>query len=266
MKIALVSPYDYPYPGGVTEHISHLEEEFKRLGHQVTIIAPSSGDREFLASAGVVKVGGVTSIPANGSVARISLSLRLSGRVKRLLREERFDVIHLHEPLLPALPITVLRHSQAVNVGTFHAYWGGNLAYFYGKPILRRFFQKLDGHIAVSPAARDFVQRYFGADYHLIPNGIDLKCFRPDVPPLPSLQDGKLNILFVGRLEKRKGFRYLLRAFTQLKREFPALRLVVVGAYSEEVRKRYQRYLSQIGLSDVVLAGRLGGRIAPLLS
>lgn len=265
MKIALVSPYDYPYPGGVTEHISHLEEEFLRRGHQVTIIAPSSSDSTSLAlsPAHVIKVGSVVPIPANGSVARISLSLRLSGRIKRLLKEEDFDVIHLHEPLMPALPITVLRHSHAINVGTFHAYWGSNIAYFYGKPILRRFYGKLDGRIAVSPAARDFVQRHFGGDYHLIPNGIDLDRFHTGIPPLPSLRDGKLNLLFVGRLEKRKGFRYLLRAYIKLKREFPALRLVVVGAYTDEMRRRYQAYVQSIGLGDVVFAGRVSADDLP---
>jgi phosphatidylinositol alpha-mannosyltransferase len=114
MKIALVSPYDYPYPGGVTNHISHLDEEFTRLGHAVTILAPSSLDEESLAARRVVKLGSVLPVPANGSEARITLSLRLSGKVKRLLDAERFDVIHLHEPLMPVLPITVLRHSQAL--------------------------------------------------------------------------------------------------------------------------------------------------------
>lgn len=83
MKIALVSPYDYPYPGGVTAHISHLEREFTKLGHEVKVIAPSSSDQEELARDNVYKIGSVISIPANGSVARITLSLRMSGRVKR---------------------------------------------------------------------------------------------------------------------------------------------------------------------------------------
>lgn len=263
MKIALVSPYDYPFPGGVTEHIAHLEEEFQKRGHEVTIIAPSSSDTSELVGERVIKVGSIVPIPANGSVARISLSLRLSGRVKRLLKEENFDIIHLHEPLLPALPITVLRHSQSVNVGTFHAYSGNNIAYFYGRPILRRFFGKLDGRIAVSPAARDFVQRHFGGDYRLIPNGIDLSRFNPSVPYLPTLKDGKLNLLFVGRLEKRKGFRYLLRAYIKLKREFPALRLIVVGAYTDEMRQRYQAYVNSIRLADVIFAGRVSADDLP---
>src|SRR5262249_42069620 len=122
MKIGLVSPYDYPYPGGVTKHITHLAENFVRLGHDVRIIAPSSGGATQLVRQGVLVVGKPVGVPASGSVARISMSLRLSGRVKEILRREQFDIVHLHEPLMPTLPITVLRFSDTINVGTFHAY------------------------------------------------------------------------------------------------------------------------------------------------
>src|SRR3989304_931615 len=219
MKIALVSPYDYPYPGGVTAHIHHLDEEFTRLGHTVKVIAPSSSDEDVLERENVLKVGSVVRIPSNGSVARITLSLRLSGKVKQILEREQFDVVHLHEPLLPALPLTVLRHSHALNVGTFHAYSRNPIAYFYARPILKRFFRKLDGVTAVSEAARDFVLRHFPADYAIFPNGIDPERFSQALAPLPQFADSKRNILFVGRLEKRKGFKYLLRAFQRVKQE-----------------------------------------------
>jgi phosphatidylinositol alpha-mannosyltransferase len=255
MKIALVSPYDYPYPGGVTNHISHLDEEFTRLGHAVTILAPSSSGEAELAERRVVKLGSVVPVPANGSEARITLSLRLSGRVKRLLDAERFDVIHLHEPLMPALPITVLRHSQTVNVGTFHSSWDSRVARLYGNPLLRRFDRRLHARIAVSPRARDFVAQHFPGDYRVIPNGIAPDEFGPDVEPLPQLRDGKLNVLFVGRLEQRKGFGYLLRAFARLQPEHPELRLVVVGAYGERPRRRYQALAAKAGVHDVLFVG-----------
>lgn len=259
MKIALVSPYDYPYPGGVTAHIHHLEDEYARLGHTVKIIAPSSSDDEVLERENVLKVGSVVRIPSNGSVARITLSLRLSGKVKQILDRERFDVVHLHEPLLPALPLTILRHSRAVNVGTFHAYSGNHIAYFYTRPILKRFFRKLDGLVAVSEAARDFVLPHFPANFTIIPNGIDLARFNSDIVPLPQFQDGKHNILFVGRLEKRKGFKYLLRAFRRVRQEEPKARLIVAGAYSEKDRRRYECIINRQGLQDVVFTGYLPG-------
>lgn len=257
MKIGLVSSYDYPYPGGVTAHISHLEREFTRLGHEVKIIAPSSSDQRVLAEDGIYKIGSVVPIPANGSVARITLSLRMSSRVKRILRAENFDVLHLHEPLVPGLPLTVLHHSKTVNIGTFHAYWGMNIGYFYANPLLKRFHKKLHGRIAVSPAARRFVSRHLPGEFEVIPNGIDVERFGPQVEPLPEFRDGKLNVLFVGRLDRRKGFKYLLRAFLRVKKELPNTRLLVAGAYNEKSRRRYEEFVAEHKLADVSFLGYL---------
>ncbi|HEV7664801.1 MAG TPA: glycosyltransferase family 4 protein, partial [Chloroflexota bacterium] len=120
MKLALVSPYDFAYPGGVTEHVANLAEQFMARGHDVHIVAPSSGDENepiVSIAAPIHRIGRVMSIPANGSVARITLSLRSYLQAKRLLQEQDFDLIHLHEPMMPALPLTVLRHSSSVNIG-----------------------------------------------------------------------------------------------------------------------------------------------------
>src|SRR5690348_13419918 len=169
VKIGLVSPYDFAYPGGVTEHVAHWAAGFQRAGHGVQLIGPCSGD-ELVASGAprVHAIGRAVPVPANGSVARISLSLTLARSVKRILTDEQFDVVHLHEPLMPALPLTVLRFSHAVNVGTFHAFRQSNIsAYFYGKSVLRYFVRRLQGRIAVSDCARDFVAEYFPGDYRI---------------------------------------------------------------------------------------------------
>ncbi|MCL5962698.1 MAG: glycosyltransferase family 4 protein [Chloroflexi bacterium] len=255
MRIGLVSAYDYPYPGGVSEHIRHLDEEYRRTGHYVKVIAPSSTDEEQLESGNVYKLGSVVRVPNNGSMARITLSLRLSGKTKRILRQEQFDVVHLHEPLLPALPLTVLRHSKALNIGTFHAFQTRSLAYFYAKPILRRFFNKLHGQVAVSEAASDFVGKYFKGSYTIIPNGIDLALFNPRAEPIRELSDGHLNVLFVGRLDKRKGFRYLLEAFPYVLERVPTARLVVAGAFSEGQRQRYESVATSLGVRDITFTG-----------
>jgi phosphatidylinositol alpha-mannosyltransferase len=259
MKIGLVSPYDYPYPGGVTKHITHLGENFVQLGHDVRIIAPSSGDPTQLAGQGVLVVGKPVGVPASGSVARISMSLRLSGRVKEILRREQFDIVHLHEPLMPTLPITVLRFSDTINVGTFHAYNASSysrstMGYYYGKRLLKRWFRKLHGKIAVSKPAMEFVSQYFPGYYNIIPNGIDFPRFSAPVPPIERWQDGKLNILFVGRLESRKGLKYLLRAFAYVKRQMPEVRLLVVGP-DDGRRAGYARTLDRQGLADVEFVG-----------
>ncbi len=243
MKIAQVSPYDYPFPGGVTEHISYLDRHLREMGHDVQIIAPSSTPEEDLDSH-VVRIGNViVPVPFSGSVARISLSPRMYLRVKRLLQQEQFDVIHIHEPMTPALPLAVLRHSKAVNVGTFHAYRNTHAAYEYGRPMFRYFVRRLDGCIAVSDAARESVARYFPGEYRIIPNGIETCRFgATDIRPIERFDDGMLNVLFVGRLEKRKGFKYLLRAFARVREQMPEARLLVVGAYEREEKAAFVRY------------------------
>jgi phosphatidyl-myo-inositol alpha-mannosyltransferase len=266
VKLALVSPYDFAYPGGVTEHVAHLAEQFLARGHDVHIVAPSSDDEaEPISSidAPIHRIGRVVSIPANGSVARITLSLRSYLQAKRLLQEEQFDLIHLHEPMMPALPLTVLRHSTATNVGTFHAFRNTPLTYFYGKPILRPFFRKLHGHIVVSSAAQDFVGEYFRADYRVIPNGIDFPRFNTRYPPLEQLADGRPTVLFVGRLEKRKGLKFLLRAWPKVLERQPNARLVVVGR--GRPLEGYRRFAARQGWSpsDVVFAGYVAAEDLP---
>jgi phosphatidyl-myo-inositol alpha-mannosyltransferase len=258
VKLALVSPYDFAYPGGVTQHVAHLAHQFLGRGHEVHIVAPSSDDEAEPVSsfdAPVHRIGRVVSIPANGSVARITLSLRSYLQAKRLLQEQQFDLIHLHEPMMPALPLTVLRHSNTTNVGTFHAFRNRPLTYFYGKPILRPFFRKLHGRIAVSSAARDFVGEYFRADYRVIPNGIDFPRFHTRYRPLEQLADERPTVLFVGRLEKRKGLKFLLRAWPKVLERQPNARLVVVGR--GRPLEGYRRFAARQGWSpaDVVFAG-----------
>ena len=256
MKIALVSPYDYPYPGAVTEHISHLNDCFQADGHEVRIIAPSSDANVEEEMEHVFRVGKrIIGVPANQSIARITLSLTLSREIKPILESERFDLIHLHEPLVPALPPTVLHHSQTVNVGTFHASRSTYFGYHYGRPILKRYIRRLQGMVCVSPASRALISAYFPGHYHIIPNGVDVEAFQMPRPLFPELNDRKINILFVGRLDKRKGLAYLLRAMPYVKYHFPELRLIVVGAFDEEDMAEYRMLVEHIGLEDVIFKG-----------
>jgi len=256
VKIALVSPYDFAYPGGVAVHISYLERHFTRMGHEVKVIAPASkaissfGDR-------FIPIGSPRPIPTSGSIARLTLSPLLSSRVKAVFDREQFDVIHLHEPLMPMLCTTVLRLSKAANIGTFHACHGRpgyNLAKPWGKWILKRWFRKLHGKIAVSKPAMEFAYEHFPGYYNIVPNGVDIEHFSPDVTPIEEFGDGKLNILFVSRLEKRKGLNYLLGAFNQVKREIPNSRLIIVGP-GTRLRRKYEREVKRSGLKDVVFVG-----------
>ncbi|MCK9517559.1 MAG: glycosyltransferase family 4 protein [Dehalococcoidia bacterium] len=228
MKIAFVSPYDWSVHGGVNSHIRHLAARFRDWGHDVTIFAPASNPDDVAGEC--VVMGRPYGLRVSGSVARITFAWA-SPAVKRVMAENRFDVLHLHEPLMPLLPYHFLRYSHAVNVGTFHAAKEGGLRiYGYTRPLTRRWFRKLDGKIAVSPAAANLVNRYFAGYFNIVPNGIEYEHWAEKRDPWPEFDDGKFNILFVGRPEKRKGLKFLLRAYLRLRQKRQDVRLIVVGA------------------------------------
>ncbi|MEO8287186.1 MAG: glycosyltransferase family 4 protein [Chloroflexota bacterium] len=229
LNIGLVSPYDYATQGGVNEHIKSLSKELRAYGHTTKILAPYSTDKGDIPE-DVYALGSVTPIPANGAVARISLSPDLGRTVKAILRTERFDVIHLHEPLMPAVPWLVLRSSTVPNIGTFHAFGDYSTIYAMGRPLLRSFFNRLTGRIAVSPSAFDFVSQYFDGDYEIIPNGVEVARFGRPQEPIAWMRDGRPTVLFVGRFEEhRKGLRWILQSLPLVEPYFPDLRLVVAG-------------------------------------
>ncbi len=254
MKIALVSPYDLAYPGGVANHIFALEREFIKMGHEVKLIAPAA--RGANSDERLICLGRAWPTPSSGSVARITLTPWMARMVKPVLEREKFDVIHLHEPLVPMLCTTILRLSRAATVGTFHAM--DSRGYTQWKPLtilfLKKWFRKLDGRIAVSRPARDFISGHFPGNYRIIPNGVDLEHFSPEVAPLEKFHDGKINILFVSRLEKRKGVDYLLGAYNQVRKEVGNCRLILVGP-STRWSRNHEKQVKRRGWKDIVFTG-----------
>ncbi len=265
MKIGLVAPYDWTVPGGIQRHILALDRAFRRAGHQVTMIAPCStnGERAEPLPPNLIPISGtVLPLPTSGSQVRVVLSPRLARQVRQIMAQKRFDVVHLHEPLMPVVCLLALYYARScpttLAVGTFHAYRDENIGYEYARPIFHRLMNRLEGRIAVSEAARDTVARYFPGTYRLIPNGVDLSLFgRMDLEPIARFADGRPNILFAGRLEKRKGFNHLLRAFEQVKRAVPAARLIAVGAFNAEQSEPFVRWAEENRLEDVHFVGRV---------
>ncbi|MBE7474492.1 MAG: hypothetical protein DPW09_32885 [Anaerolineae bacterium] len=260
MKIALISPYDFPYPGGVTEHIIALAREARRRGHEVHILAACSGDRGEIFPQTRPVTRRVMSIPIAGAVARVGLSPTSYARIKRILQREAFDVIHLHEPLTPSITWWTLWHasrmSQAVTIGTFHAYHERpNWLYARGRPIFGQLFSRLDGLIAVSEAAREFAYRMFPGNYQIIPNGVDLHRFGRTDRIEKKDPHRPLTILFVGRLDKRKGFPILLEAFLALKPLYPQAQLQVVGPFSPKEGEYYQKIARARHVTGLDLVG-----------
>ncbi len=257
MKIVLVSPYDYHFPSGVNHHIFCLGNHFTQMGHDVHYILPSSRPKEGDSKNGnITFIGRPIPIHASGSISRSPISPRVffSTRLCATLEREKFDIVHMHEPLFPPLTTGCLRYSRSVNIGTFHASRPRSWGYWFWRRWLNQWTPKLDGRIAVSPAARDFISHYFPGDYRIIPNGIDLKRFATPSEPFDEFKDGKINILFVGRLEKRKGFGHLLNAFRYVKQQNPNTRLIVVGPPGW-AQWKYKAFVKRHAITDVVFAG-----------
>jgi phosphatidyl-myo-inositol alpha-mannosyltransferase len=253
VKIGLVTPYIYPLPGGVNEHVHYLYDGLRERGHEVRIISSTHGLQR--ASEGdVIRLGRGFSVPTNGSMGTITVSPRYLSQIAALLERERFDLLHFHEPFVPLLSPFLLRESRSVNVGTFHAYAGWSPAYELGSNFMGRLAARLHGRIAVSAAARHFIDRYFPGDYKVIPNGVDLTRYE-SVEPIEQWRDGTANLLFVGRFEQRKGLLVLLQAFRSLRRSGRDCRLLVVGRGPQE--REVRRYVATRGLKGVHLLGRV---------
>lgn len=237
MKIGLVTSYDYSHPGGVINHISCLAHYLLMMGHDVKIMAPvrRRGTRYFEEE--VRAIGRPLPIPYGGTTARIPLAPWLPYQVRRVLDKEKFDIVHLHEPFIPMLCLSTLSQSQSTNVGTFHACHERSGLYWLSQPILRRLGKKLDGKIAVSQPALKYISRYLPAAYRVIPNAVDTNHYKPEGPVRHELRNGKLNILFVGRLEERKGISDLIHACAIVKKDFPNFRLIIAGP---GIKLRYQ--------------------------
>ena len=241
LKIAFVSAYPFGVNGGVQDNIRNsariLSEEF---GQQVIIVAPRYGQGE--ETGNLIYLGQGRRVPFNfeGTTAIVGFPRAPKEEVKKVL-EERPDVFHLHEPEVSLPSLQLLSSSEApLNVATFHSVKKGVLIYYLFKILIPRYGPKLDARIAVSQAAQEFVSRYFPGEYQIIPNGVDTSRFRPDIPKVERFKDGKLNILYVGRLEERKGVGHLIEAFAKLRQDRDDIRLIIVGGGPLEAKLRKQ--------------------------
>ena len=228
MRIVQISPYSWDVPGGVQVHIGQLSHHLRERGHDVVVLAPgeSPGFRD-----GARIVGRPYPVHVNGSVARLCFSRRSSRVVRKALEVFTPDVIHVHDPLTPSTSMLGVLHKTAPVVATFHSYFARD--HFEGRvysaiaPLLRPVWHKVDRRLAVSTAARHSVCSRMGdAPVEIVPNGADVAVFAAAAPA--QLPPGR-RLLFVGRLEPRKGFPVAVRAFAMLAPQYPDLQLVVVG-------------------------------------
>jgi len=253
VKIGLVCPYIYPENGGVAQHVRFLYENLRQRGHDVRVLTASHGPQRS-SEGDIIRLGMGFSVPINASVGTLTFSPRYLSQIGAMLDREQFDVLHFHEPFVPFLSLFLLRESSSVNVATFHAYAGFSPSYEFGSRALRGYAARLHGRIAVSAAARHFIDRFFPGDYKVIPNGVDVGRFANAVP-VARWQDGTPNVLFVGRHEPRKGLLHLLKAHRILRKTGSDARLLVVGSGPQEREAR--RYVATRGLQGVEFIGRV---------
>jgi phosphatidylinositol alpha-mannosyltransferase len=232
VKIGIVVPFSWSYWGGVIEHAEHQADALEALGHDVRIICghdppgiqtklfhPRSGRHGNL-PAGVIPVGRSVVVPANGSLPNIILSLPTRGRIKRVLGNERFDVVHLHEPMTPAICVATLACARCPLVATWHA--AGDLGWMRaGLRMWGFLIDRIDERVAVSEQARASAARWLPGEYEVIPNGVL-------IPPAADPGGRQNHLVFIGRHDPRKGLAVLLRAWPEIRRRTGA-RLRLIG-------------------------------------
>lgn len=252
MKVGIVVPFSWSYLGGVGEHAEGQAEALEQLGVDARVIigddpprtlsrlfhpdAPRSDER----SRRILAIGSTVTVPANDSRAHIVISPQGVLRLRSLLRRERFDVVHVHEPLTPALCIGALAWADCPVVGTWHA-TGGSSWVPFAVPLWGFMLDRIDHRIAVSELAREAAMRYSPGEYEIIPNGIA-------IPPEADPGSRENTVVFIGRNDPRKGLEVLLRAWPDVHRRTGA-RLRVVGADPQSVRLLMgRRRLSEEGV------------------
>jgi phosphatidylinositol alpha-mannosyltransferase len=231
MHVALISPYSMSKPGGVQEHARSLARALVARGHEVTLFGPElrggAGDNSRLDGVGTVSLGPAVNIPANGSIAPLGLDPRMVVRFD--LQLDAADVVHVHEAFLPASLAAVLRRpGNTAVVGTFHAAAESFWPYALAAPLLRRVARRLDETTAVSPEARRLVRRYVNVDPDIVPNGVDVEAYEKAEADEWALRLGTV-ILLIGRVDARKGFDSVCRAFAQIAHRHPDAHLVITA-------------------------------------
>jgi len=255
MKIGLVLPYNITKGGGVKEHVLAQQTELARRGHEVTIITPQPREPYITDGRKVAFLGTATEVKTMlHTTPTISASV-LTDEIDSLLEREAFDILHFHEPWVPVLSRQILSRSKTINVATFHAklpetVMSRTMAKVitpYTKPLLRH----IDAFTAVSDAAAEYLLSLADVPVNIIPNGINIKYFRKQAG---SVAKNELKtILYVGRLEHRKGVKYLLRAFALLQDREPNTRLLIAGDGPD--REKLEMEAQELGLQHVEFLG-----------
>ena len=259
-RIGLISVYSFFRPGGVKNHILALQKEFQKRGIESKAIIPRYSISEKY-DENIVFLGKTIFVPFFG--VRFDFSFCPNSRkIDKFLERGGFDILHFHN--FGLLSYQILKRSKALNILTFHADIKGERAFKifpFLIPALKKVVkEKIDGIIGTAPFVLDVFGNFTGPTT-VIPNGIDLNQFNPGNPKIKKYLDGKFNILFLGRIEKRKGLIYLLRAYEILQKKFDNLRLIVIG--KGPLKNECQNYVNSNKLKDVIFEGEIENEKTP---
>lgn len=253
LRIALVTEYYYPHLGGICEHVHFFAREARRYGHHVDIITsniPGAGQEPH-----VIRIGRSQPVYANGSQARFTWGLELRKDLRRVFSLGHYDIIHVHSPLSPVLPLLAIEEASCPVVGTFHTYFDRSFAYTVGNRYFQKRLDQLHAAIAVSHSTTIALNRYFEANWTIVPNGIDTDVFHPHVPRPAALRTDVPVILFLGRFDPRNGLTTLIESFKKVRGRNRCAQLVVVG--DGPLRNHYYRAAG--GDPDITFVGSVLG-------
>ncbi|WP_084073144.1 glycosyltransferase family 4 protein [Demequina sp. NBRC 110052] len=242
MRIGIVCPYSLDRPGGVQLHVTDLAEALMERGHYVSVLAPSAPNTPVPGY--VYSTGRSIPVPYNGSTARLSFGLITAVRVRRWLREGRFDVVHIHEPGAPSISVIAMWARLGPTVATFHTSNDDSALMRIGKPFIKPGYEELDARIAVSPSAARTISEHLRVEAtHIIPNGVDTSTFVAAVPRDHWRgTEGAPTIGILGRMdEPRKGLETFLESMPAVRRSHPGARFLVAGRYSERTAEKVRR-------------------------
>jgi phosphatidylinositol alpha-mannosyltransferase len=257
LRIGVCAPYDLARHGGVNTHIRAQARALRQRGHEVSVFGASSSPL----AGGELALSTAVSLVIGGTETGIGVDPRSWWRVAELFRTLRFDVLHMHEPLMPLVPWFALWQSCAPVVATFHTHREqGHRWYGPSHALLAPLMRRIRTRLAVSEAAKRTVARSFPGDYEIVPNGIDVDRFRQPTAPPPGMPASARVVLFVGRLEPRKGVDRLIRAMTLVQAQAPDARLVVVGDGPDRAALEAMARGARI---DALFTGRVPDEILP---
>jgi phosphatidylinositol alpha-mannosyltransferase len=229
----MVSSAYWPYPSGISEAVYYLAKNLVKRGHSIKILTtnyPSKWEVATNDDLDVVRFGHAILIPLNKSAATFPFGFDIPYRTKQLLSNERFDLIHLHGVYPPEIGFWALHFSKTVNCVTF--YTAGFKSVSFLKPIsyiFKSYLKKIAGKIAITKNAQIWAEPFFPGEYRIIPAGVDCERFSPDVPPIIKKDNNSLAILYLGRLDQRKGVLVAINGFRKIKDKFPTAKLLIVG-------------------------------------